>query len=400
MAENVRELLHDSAPQPTHRPDFDRLWEHGRRQRRTSRFAGALGGVVVLVVAGLGLAELAATPPGPVEVADLPDRTEPSPSRGEDFGAAETPAGVPYVGRLEIRVTPLADRPTADDQEVCVTLRTGPQGERSSTRGCGPLDDYLRRNRPLYTAWQPSALTAVAAWTPQQIDHAIWLLPDGDRRIDVSDAPNLPGSVFVTAIDFAVKQTTSIELYDTDGVRVDTITIEVDDDASADDQPLLEEDGDLEQSATPEDEQLIAALRQFAKAPGPDTAAAIPFVDKVAIGLGPEVHQERASEDLADADAWTIEMGLDGGESFRGVAGQLSALPLLADANAENSTVTVGDHPHCGSPPVPPPEELAELRRISIQPAHWESCLQWWTVDLFVTDDGRIAGLTHDLWEP
>lgn len=399
MAENVRELLHDSAPQPAHRPDFERMWERGRRQRRASRFVGALGGVVVLVVAGLGLAELAAAPPGAVEVADRPDRQPPAPERGEDFGAAATPAGVPYVGRLEVGVTPLADRPTADDQEVCLTLRVGRPGERSSTRGCGPLDDYLRRNRPLHTVWKQPTLTAVAVWSPRQLDHAIWQLPDGDRRIDVTDAPHLPGSVFVTAIDLGLEQTTAVEMYDADGVRHDTITIEVDDDISADDQPLFELDGDAEQSiATPEDEQLVAALLRFAEAPGPATAAAIPFADEVAIGLGPNVRRERASEDLADADAWAIEIATDGGEHFRGVAGLLSPLPLLA--GAEDATVTVGDHPHCASPPVPPPEELAALRRVSIQPARWESCLQWWTVDLFITDDGRIAGITHDLWEP
>jgi hypothetical protein len=33
-------------------------------------------------------------------------------------------------------------------------------------------------------------------------------------------------------------------------------------------------------------------------------------------------------------------------------------------------------------------------------PAGIDSCIQWWTVDLFVTDDGRIGAVTLDRYEP
>jgi hypothetical protein len=49
---------------------------------------------------------------------------------------------------------------------------------------------------------------------------------------------------------------------------------------------------------------------------------------------------------------------------------------------------------------VPPPIQVADLRRVSVQPRDTESCLQWWTVDLFLTPDGKVAAVTLDLWEP
>jgi len=49
---------------------------------------------------------------------------------------------------------------------------------------------------------------------------------------------------------------------------------------------------------------------------------------------------------------------------------------------------------------MPPPDQVAVLRRISIQPTGTDSCLEWWTVDLFLTDIGSIAAVTIDVWEP
>ena len=64
--------------------------------------------------------------------------------------------------------------------------------------------------------------------------------------------------------------------------------------------------------------------------------------------------------------------------------------------------VTAGAHNHCAAPPMPAPDEYAELTRISVQPADGsiDSCLMWSTVDFFVTSDGRVAAITHDFWEP
>jgi hypothetical protein len=42
------------------------------------------------------------------------------------------------------------------------------------------------------------------------------------------------------------------------------------------------------------------------------------------------------------------------------------------------------------------------MRRVSVQPAAGsiDSCLDWFTVDLFVTRSGEVAAVTLDLWEP
>lgn len=78
--------------------------------------------------------------------------------------------------------------------------------------------------------------------------------------------------------------------------------------------------------------------------------------------------------------------------------GPFSALDLLAQDRPV--TVTAGPHDHCAGPPMPIHAELEGLRQISIQPTDATSCLEWWVVDLFLTEAGDLAGVTLDLWEP
>lgn len=80
--------------------------------------------------------------------------------------------------------------------------------------------------------------------------------------------------------------------------------------------------------------------------------------------------------------------------------GPFSALDVAA--RAQNPIVSVGEHPHCASPPVPPPDDVADLMRVSVQPdiEQIDSCLQWWTVDFFINQAGQIEAVTLDLWEP
>lgn len=50
---------------------------------------------------------------------------------------------------------------------------------------------------------------------------------------------------------------------------------------------------------------------------------------------------------------------------------------------------------------MPAPEGYADLRRVSIQPSEesTDSCLSWFTVDLFV-NRGQVVAVTLDLYEP
>lgn len=125
----------------------------------------------------------------------------------------------------------------------------------------------------------------------------------------------------------------------------------------------------------------------------------IPFADEVALGLADEILVRRSGEALEAPSSWVLEP-----EFFRDRTGPFSALALLAqwDQNAAGMLVrelsmTAGPHPHCASAPVPAPAEFAGLRRVSVQPVGPDTCLLWWTVDLYLTSDGEIAAVTLDL---
>lgn len=144
---------------------------------------------------------------------------------------------------------------------------------------------------------------------------------------------------------------------------------------------------------TAADERLVGALVEFARAPGARTLAAVPFADRVRLGLSDRLMTERASFDLVRLDAWVLQQ-----VPFRGHVGPYSALDLLAKSGP--TIIWVGPHPHCASPPVPPPADLVASRRVSVQPTGIDTCLLWWTVDLFVSPAGRIEAVTLDLWDP
>src|SRR3546814_11226 len=144
------------------------------------------------------------------------------------------------------------------------------------------------------------------------------------------------------------------------------------------------------QPATAADEALIQAFLTFAKDPTAGATAEVPFADEVALGLGREIHAAVARTQIADAALWSIHV-----DSFRAYVGPFSALDLAADSG--EVAVLLGEHPHCASPPMPPPADLAGMRRVSVQPAarSIDSCIQWWTIDLFITPEGKIRSEEH-----
>lgn len=145
---------------------------------------------------------------------------------------------------------------------------------------------------------------------------------------------------------------------------------------------------------TAEDVELVEAFVAFARSPDADSAAAVPFAaDRMGLGLADRILVERSVDDLHDPSAWRLRW-----EAFRGHVGPFSALELAAEERPLE--ISIGPHPHCASPPMPAPQGLEEARRISFQPTDIDSCLQWWTVDLFVSGDGDVEAVTMDLWEP
>jgi hypothetical protein len=145
---------------------------------------------------------------------------------------------------------------------------------------------------------------------------------------------------------------------------------------------------------TGQDKRIARALIRFARSSGPETVVMVPLADDgVWLGLADGLLVGRSSKELAEPEAWVLQARL-----FRAYVGPFSALELLVRRG--KTTVTVGPHPHCASPPVPAPRRVAHLRRVSIQPRDVGNCLQWWTVEVFVTPGGEIKAVTLDLWEP
>lgn len=158
------------------------------------------------------------------------------------------------------------------------------------------------------------------------------------------------------------------------------------------DPPPAEPTG-LVEGPTSDDLSLADAVIAFASDPSDSTWDALPFAPEMALGLADDILVRVDATALADPQTWVLEK-----EPFRARTGPYSALDLLATAGAVD--VTVGPHDHCASPPVPAPDGLEDLRRVAIQPVDATSCIEWFTVDLFVDGDGVVHGITLDLYEP
>jgi hypothetical protein len=144
---------------------------------------------------------------------------------------------------------------------------------------------------------------------------------------------------------------------------------------------------------TARDAAILDALVAFARAPGKRRWAAVPFAERVSLGLGPRLVARKTARELLDPRAWVLHA-----RTFRAYGGPFSALELIADER--RLVFRAGVHRHCVSPPVPPPRAVASRQRLSIQPRRFDSCLRWFTVDAFVTDSGEIEAITLDAWEP
>jgi hypothetical protein len=149
---------------------------------------------------------------------------------------------------------------------------------------------------------------------------------------------------------------------------------------------------DIPRTAT---EALADAFVHFAQDPGAGTFAELPLADTVDLGLGPTIVETVAADQLLLPQSWVLEA-----ESFRASIGPFSALDRLRRSTVYD--VTVGEHPHCASPPMPAPDGYEDLDRVSIQPrlGLHSSCLMWETVDVFVLPNGDVAAITLDMWEP
>lgn len=138
------------------------------------------------------------------------------------------------------------------------------------------------------------------------------------------------------------------------------------------------------------------AFVRFAHSPGASTLADLgPAPSGIRLGLASRLLTTLTVTSAADPASWR----LDPGDYFRGSTGGFSALDLLKKAKGPLK-FGIGPHAHCAGPPVPAPPIVAGLRDLSIQPNRMASCLDWFTVDLFVDAQHRLVAVTLDLWEP
>ncbi|NEE03403.1 hypothetical protein [Phytoactinopolyspora halotolerans] len=157
-----------------------------------------------------------------------------------------------------------------------------------------------------------------------------------------------------------------------------------------------------------DDVALMEDFVAFMVEPTPRRAQRLPFVsDGVRLGLGDEMSTTVAVDGLADEKSWVVDR-----ETFRAHTGPFSPIRIIREHIAaavdpplrmsNDLQVSVGEHAHCASLPVPPPASVASLRRVSVQPAHGSigSCVFWFSVDLYLDTSGDIQAVTFDLYEP
>lgn len=113
--------------------------------------------------------------------------------------------------------------------------------------------------------------------------------------------------------------------------------------------------------------RLIRDFVALAVEPSATTAAELPFASHVRLGLGRDLRATLARSAVPQASAWALKV-----KYFRGYVGRFSALELVQRHDHETKSqsislrgnafrVSLGDHPHCASPPVPAPRGLGDL---------------------------------------
>lgn len=171
---------------------------------------------------------------------------------------------------------------------------------------------------------------------------------------------------------------------------------------------ILGATGERERDSAGEQHHALARdVIAFAVDPLPPQASLLSFAPHVRLGLGAEIVAVRTPAELEDPDAWLLHE-----EHFRAYLGPFSALRLLRHQVDDTGSAAIGPdgafelstgpHPHCASPPVAAPPGYQGHRRVSLQPSRASSstCLMWFSVDLFLDDQSRIAAVTLDLREP
>lgn len=167
MPRDLEQLLHDTALEPTQRPDPTELIARGRGRRRTRHLLTGLGSAAVATLIALAAATLASGPgPEPPEVVNPP-----APRNTEQPSPTESPTGDAGVGSW----APMADGPlgprsdaasvwTGDEVFIWGGWLTDPDGP------AGAMFDPARNQwSPIAAAPDGWVGTGVAVWTGRDV---------------------------------------------------------------------------------------------------------------------------------------------------------------------------------------------------------------------------------------
>ncbi len=139
-----------------------------------------------------------------------------------------------------------------------------------------------------------------------------------------------------------------------------------------------------------DDEQKTAsAFVRFAQGGSTD---GVPFADEVILALGPEQHKTLTASNLADRDAWVVDV--DGFAEFAG------PFDLLAPPSDGRIRVSRGEINHCAGPPRDWPSDWDRLTQVNIEPIGIDSCIPWYGLSLFLNPAGEIEVVVLDLFGP
>jgi hypothetical protein len=142
------------------------------------------------------------------------------------------------------------------------------------------------------------------------------------------------------------------------------------------------------------DAPLARKLHAFAADPGAETLGAIPLSDQVAIGLGGDVVKTPTAEQLEDPSAWVIHRPY-----FAGQSGPFTALDQLR-RNPDLWSITEEKQQGCPWARTAALPGYEQDRRLTIEPSNITSCLEWFAVDVYVDESGRIVAISLNFDEP
>jgi hypothetical protein len=120
-----------------------------------------------------------------------------------------------------------------------------------------------------------------------------------------------------------------------------------------------------------------------------------PFDTPVSLGLGGRYVRTLDGDDRVDPQKWRLSL-----RGYAEASGTISALRLLLD-NARDAHVSNRPPPPCAVHTDPGLRLTGGGRLVRIQPRlRATSCIEWWSVDLFVNDVGQVVGVNVNLGAP